>query len=617
MMICCVGGAVNAHAHGGTATSRTRRVNIATNVPLSLPTVPPSPSGIEAVAPVSSLDPTEEDPFGSFMQQPNIVKQDFTQILQVSSHQEFNDEQITSYETIVSSYTEQYGFAVASPQVASACEVTAQNIVSIAGRNGNQMHLLTLSFNMGYDSRYEYDVRNYPALFEAYINSNLDSVTSNLQSAFLPVNQAKDVTLIGTYTYSPTTSSSPTDSPTPKTTWSPSREPSSSPTTLQPSLSPSSKPSRPPSKQPTSSPSSTPSKPPSQSPVTMNPTSTPSKSPSQSPSDKPTLPSRVYTVPSTMAFSDLNTLLDDEAQQTWIDVTQKRIHDATLDILGNDGEELDVTILVLEEEVRRSLLKVEKKKHKESHLRKLQSTPLQIDFTTRLQFKSEQDDWDANTMVSSGFESTDDQDEYMNTLRVLGSNAFENVKNMVMEVDGSIVTEERMVIAVMKTQAMATLDPNEPANSNSNIIIAGAVVGGSCLILILAGLVLFWRKKQRENDHAKHHQLEEEAIDESSSDTSNSNNNNEEEDSAIHHTITAVAPPGKIGVVIANGISSIDMPVVIQVKEDSPLAQDVRVGDFVLSMDEVDCRGVKAMDISTFIGNRSEANRTLVLLREA
>jgi len=83
----------------------------------------------------------------------------------------------------------------------------------------------------------------------------------------------------------------------------------------------------------------------------------------------------------------------------------------------------------------------------------------------------------------------------------------------------------------------------------------------------------------------------------------------------VFNSIVAVAPPGKLGLVISN--PTMDVPVVLRMKERSALRGRVRAGDLLLSVDEVDCTGMSASEVSDLIGRRDEApERTLLLLRE-
>jgi hypothetical protein len=81
--------------------------------------------------------------------------------------------------------------------------------------------------------------------------------------------------------------------------------------------------------------------------------------------------------------------------------------------------------------------------------------------------------------------------------------------------------------------------------------------------------------------------------------------------------ITIVAPAGMLGIVL-NDNQGGDFPVVYAVKSTSPLHGRVQVGDMLVTVDEVDCRGVASRTISSFLSSRSQSPmRTMVLARES
>jgi len=78
--------------------------------------------------------------------------------------------------------------------------------------------------------------------------------------------------------------------------------------------------------------------------------------------------------------------------------------------------------------------------------------------------------------------------------------------------------------------------------------------------------------------------------------------------------LTVIAPAGKLGIVMDNRTG--DMPVVHAIKETSVLHGRVNVGDFLVSVDEIDCRGMSAVQVSKLISSRSHLEvRVLVLQR--
>jgi hypothetical protein len=86
--------------------------------------------------------------------------------------------------------------------------------------------------------------------------------------------------------------------------------------------------------------------------------------------------------------------------------------------------------------------------------------------------------------------------------------------------------------------------------------------------------------------------------------------------SAIMNYIRIVvnAPRGALGIVIDNVTG--DLPILHAIRETSVLHSLVFVGDLLLSVDEVDCRGLTAVQVSRLISGRSENScRKLTLLR--
>lgn len=88
----------------------------------------------------------------------------------------------------------------------------------------------------------------------------------------------------------------------------------------------------------------------------------------------------------------------------------------------------------------------------------------------------------------------------------------------------------------------------------------------------------------------------------------------EEDQSSNFQRFIEVAPSGKLGIVLDNPHG--DLPIVWAIKETSALNGKVRVGDLLLSVDGVDCRGMSTHRVSTFLSSRSQnPSRTLVLAR--
>ena len=89
---------------------------------------------------------------------------------------------------------------------------------------------------------------------------------------------------------------------------------------------------------------------------------------------------------------------------------------------------------------------------------------------------------------------------------------------------------------------------------------------------------------------------------------------NKTEEDASFERISVEAPAGMLGIVLDN--PRMDLPIVYAIKETSALHGKVRVGDLLLNVDEIDCRGMSAHQISTFLSSRSKnPTRRLILAR--
>lgn len=90
----------------------------------------------------------------------------------------------------------------------------------------------------------------------------------------------------------------------------------------------------------------------------------------------------------------------------------------------------------------------------------------------------------------------------------------------------------------------------------------------------------------------------------------------EDNDTNSFQRITVVAPAGMLGIVLDNPHD--DLPVVYAIKETSTLNGKVRVGDLLLNVDEIDCRGMSAHQISSFLSSRSKNPvRRLIMARSS
>jgi C-terminal processing protease CtpA/Prc len=77
-----------------------------------------------------------------------------------------------------------------------------------------------------------------------------------------------------------------------------------------------------------------------------------------------------------------------------------------------------------------------------------------------------------------------------------------------------------------------------------------------------------------------------------------------------------IAPSGKLGVVIDTPYNGGNVPVVHAIKDTSILADRVRIGDKLLSVDGQDTRNMSAIKVSKLISAKAmEPQRRLVFLR--
>lgn len=81
-----------------------------------------------------------------------------------------------------------------------------------------------------------------------------------------------------------------------------------------------------------------------------------------------------------------------------------------------------------------------------------------------------------------------------------------------------------------------------------------------------------------------------------------------------YQRLVVIAPSGKLGLVLDNVTGN--LPIVHAVKDGSLLAGRLQKGDFLLSVDEIDCHGMSAREVSDVITDRGHRpERRLVLLR--
>lgn len=216
-----------------------------------------------------------------------------------------------------------------------------------------------------------------------------------------------------------------------------------------------------------------------------------------SPTQKPTVPLQKFDVESMMVLRGADEL-GSSAEEAWTRETQERILKETRELIGEEGKGLTVKVMMNDQgplEGQRRMLKMRQgenilKVSPGKYLRRLQASPLQINFSTSIKFISDEQDWDPNEMVAAGFRSLTDQAAYISSLKGADYNSFQHVETMQMEVDGELITE------VVDDQQLEYSN-----NTNMYYIIAGAVGGG--LLLLLIGGIYYTKSKKREADVPK------------------------------------------------------------------------------------------------------------------
>ena len=150
--------------------------------------------------------------------------------------------------------------------------------------------------------------------------------------------------------------------------------------------------------------------------------------------------------------------------------------------------------------------------------------------------------------------------------------------------------------------------PNEHSNKSSGIRVIVGVTSASLVAVMVLGSMYALRRRRDRNNYIKH-------DDESTNDnivedevmrpvSSFDEVSSTDEVTSKDTTYSVVAPAGKLGLNIRNS-SQEDTPVVDAVKETSALSGQVQAGDLLVSVDEIDCRGLGAEIVTEMICERS------------
>jgi hypothetical protein len=154
-----------------------------------------------------------------------------SQLLLISQNEEFDEIEKGIYCLQIQSYTDQFGLYLGLPEIVTQCEIFNQGLASGRKKRWGFLEriwpftrqstttdtttgtLLNIEFTIVYSTSYGYEeIYIYPSLFQDYVNANLEQITIDMQTRFLPVIEAKEVIVYNTD--APTVSPVPTKAPT-------------------------------------------------------------------------------------------------------------------------------------------------------------------------------------------------------------------------------------------------------------------------------------------------------------------------------------------------------------------------------------------------------------------
>ena len=238
----------------------------------------------------------------------------------------------------------------------------------------------------------------------------------------------------------------------------------------------------------------------------------PGTTPTLSPTIKPISSEYNQTIRSTMVllYSDI---LDDVSKIIWTDVTEQWITDEVVELTGNEEGWVHVDVDIIQQ----NLVEPGNEEDQNNNVRrKLQSTTdpltdsLDIQFQTTVVFpQSGTYEYDIKTLVSSGFDTVDERQEYIKKLQEAGApNYFIDVNNMLLSVDGTFVQAKPS-----ESTDPTDVDPTDPDNAvdgtesekNSVVpIVAGAVGGVLLIVFIVIGVYYNKRRNQQQEGKDSH-----------------------------------------------------------------------------------------------------------------
>jgi len=240
----------------------------------------------------------------------------------------------------------------------------------------------------------------------------------------------------------------------------------------------------------------------------------PPNTPTISPTIKPISSEYNQTIRSTMVllYSDI---LDDVSKIIWTDVTEQWITDEVVELTGNQEGMVHVDVDIIQQ----NLVEPGNEEDQQNNIRrKLQSTntdpltdSLDIQFQTTIVFpQSGTYEYDMKTLVSSGFDTVDERQEYIKKLQDAGApDYFTDVSNMLLSVDGTVVqakpNESTDPVDPTVDPDNAVDNGNTESEKNSVVPIVAGVVGGVLLIaFIMIGVYYNKRRNQQQEGKDSH-----------------------------------------------------------------------------------------------------------------
>jgi len=211
----------------------------------------------------------------------------------------------------------------------------------------------------------------------------------------------------------------------------------------------------------------------------------------------PKVDTREYGVVSKMILYYMESM-DEESEQSWIDVTHKTIHGEVAAMTGIEPKKIEVDVVLdrLDEIPLSRGLRMLSSMNDTVHVgtsrrafrRRQQSlSPIEIQFNTSIKFPSERDDWDATEMVAAAFQTQKEQTKYLVDLKNENLDHFWSVERFTMEVEGELVTEPSTVV--------------DEGNVSVYFVVALAV--GGVILLIFAVATGIYCAKRKVNKATK------------------------------------------------------------------------------------------------------------------